>query len=263
MTILEEIISYKKREVLKQKKLFPYNYLEKSTFFKNKNKSLVEILKKSDSGIIAEHKRSSPSKKEINNNIPINKVIEGYDTAGVCGMSILTDKKFFSGSLKDLQEARNITELPILRKDFIIDIYQIVEAKAYGADLVLLIAAALSNKEIKVFSDFAKKLDLEVLLEIHSINELKNSLTPSIDIVGVNNRNLKTFEVDINISKKLSDQIPKDFIKISESGINKPSSVVELKKYGYKGFLVGENFMKTNDPGKSASKFIKKIKNEN
>ena len=178
-------------------------------------------------------------------------------------MSILTDKKFFSGSLKDLKEARNITKLPILRKDFIIDIYQIVEAKAYGADLILLIAAALSNKEIKVFSDFAKKLNLEVLLEIHSINELKNSLTTSIDIVGVNNRNLKTFEVDINISKELSDQIPNDFIKISESGINKPSSVVELKKYGYKGFLVGENFMKTNDPGESASRFIKKIENEN
>ena len=119
------------------------------------------------------------------------------------------------------------------------------------------------NKEIKVFSDFAKKLNLEVLLEIHSINELKNSLTPSIDIVGVNNRNIKTFEVDINISKELSDQIPNDFIKISESGINKPSSVVELKKYGYKGFLVGENFMKTNDPGESASRFIKKIENEN
>ena len=260
MTILEEIISYKKREVLKQKKLFPYNYLEKSTFFKNPSKSLVKILKKSDSGIIAEHKRSSPSKKEINNNIQINEVIKGYDKAGVCGMSILTDKKFFSGSLKDLKEARNITKLPILRKDFIIDIYQIVEAKAYGADLILLIAAALS---IKVFSDFAKKLNLEVLLEIHSINELKNSLTTSIDIVGVNNRNLKTFEVDINISKELSDQIPNDFIKISESGINKPSSVVELKKYGYKGFLVGENFMKTNDPGESASRFIKKIENEN
>lgn len=263
MTILEEIISYKRKEVLKQKQLFPYNYLEKSTFFKNKNTSLVKILKKSESGIIAEHKRSSPSKKEINNNILISKVIKGYNKAGVSGISILTDKKFFSGSLKDLKESRNMTKLPILRKDFIIDIYQIVEAKAYGADLVLLIAAVLSKKEIKVFSDFAKKLNLEVLLEIHNVHELEKSLTPSIDIIGVNNRNLKTFDVDVNISKELSDQIPKDFIKISESGINESSTVIELKKYGYKGFLVGEKFMKTNDPGKSASEFIKKIENEN
>ena len=263
MTILQEIVKNKRKEVLKQKQLFPYNHLEKSTFFKNKNNSLVKMLKKSKSGIIAEHKRSSPSKKVINNNVSINKAIEGYDKAGASGISILTDQKFFSGSLNDLQESRNLTKLPILRKDFIIDIYQIVEAKASGADVILLIAAILSKKEIMVFSDFAKRLNLEVLLEIHNIKELKKSLFPSIDIIGVNNRDLKTFEVDIDISKKLADQIPKDFIKISESGINKPSSVIELQKYGYKGFLVGENFMKTNDPGKSANKFIKKIENEN
>ena len=263
MKILDDIIRHKKKEVIKQKKLFPYTFLEKSSFFKNPTNSLVKRLIKSRSGIIAEHKRRSPSKPNINSNLSITEVIKGYENAGVCGISILTEKKYFGGLLEDLNLARKISKLPLLRKDFIIDLYQIVEAKANGADLILLIASVLTKKQIKVFSDFAKSLGLEVLLEIHSLNELEESTIPSIDIIGVNNRNLKTLEVNLDRSRELSDKIPKDFVKISESGISKVSSVIDLKKFGYQGFLVGENFMKTNDPGKSAREFIKNIEDEN
>ena len=262
MTILDNIIRHKKTEVAKQKKLCPYSYLEKSSFFKNPNNSLVKRLRTSKSGIIAEYKKRSPSKPEINSSASITEVTKGYETAGVCGISILTDRKYFGGSLKDLNLARKTTKLPVLRKDFIIDVYQIVEAKANGADLILLIASVLTKKQIKVFSDFAKSLGLEVLLEIHSLDELEESIVPSVDIVGVNNRNLKSFKVNLNTSRELSDKIPKDFVKISESGIDKASSVINLKDFGYQGFLVGENFMKTDNPGKSAREFIKNIEDE-
>ena len=147
----------------------------------------------------------------------------------------------------------------MLRKEFIIDPYQIIEAKAFGADVILLIAAILTRDEIKQFSKLAKDLDLDVLLEVHNEEELFKSLMHSLDMLGVNNRNLKTFEVSLNTSKHLSELIPSDFVKVSESGISSIDAIKDLQPYGYKGFLIGENFMKTDNPGLSASAFIKTL----
>ena len=262
MTILDRIIADKKNEISIRKKLFPISYFEKSPIFEKTTISLFANLKNSNSGIIAEHKRRSPSKQNINNSLSIIDVVKGYESSGACGISILTDGKYFGGSLEDLNIAKASSKLPILRKDFIISEYQIVEAKAHGADLILLIASILTRKEIKNLSIFAKSLSLEVLLEVHDINEINKAIMPSLDFLGVNNRNLKTFEVNLNTSRELADKIPDDFIKVSESGINNSQSIIDLKTYGYKGFLIGENFMKTKNPGKSATQFIKKIENE-
>ena len=159
----------------------------------------------------------------------------------------------------DLIAARAVTQFPLLRKEFIIDCYQILEAKAHGADVILLIAAVLNKNQIKELSEFAQSLGLEVLLEVHNVEELEKSIMPSLNLLGVNNRNLKTFEVSLETSKVLAEKIPDDFIKVSESGISDVESIKDLKEYGYKGFLIGENFMKTENPGASAVDFIKKL----
>jgi indole-3-glycerol phosphate synthase len=175
-------------------------------------------------------------------------------------MSILTNGKYFGGSLDDLILARASCQLPLLRKEFIIDSYQIIEAKSYGADAILLIAAILTKKEIKQFSELAKSLHLDVFLEVHNKEELQKSIIPSLDMIGVNNRNLKTFEVNLETSKQLSELIPNDFVKVSESGISSVNAIKELQLFGYKGFLIGENFMKTSNPGTSATEFINALK---
>ena len=259
MNILDKITADKRVEVNLRKSLIPISQLEKSALFKRDTISLANKIRISKSGIIAEHKRRSPSKQVINQNLNVQDVAQGYEIAGVCGMSVLTDGKFFGGSLDDLLIAKASCNLPLLRKEFIIDEYQILEAKAYGADVILLIAAILSRKEIKQFSELAKSLNLDVLLEVHNEEELQKSIMPSLDMLGVNNRNLKTFEVSLETSKALSEQIPNDFVKVSESGISSVEAIKELKPYGYQGFLIGENFMKTNNPGESAEKFIKEL----
>lgn len=259
MTILEKIIETKKNELEIVKKTIPIEELKKLPNFERKSISLVDRLKNSSHGIIAEHKRKSPSKSIINDSISINEIITGYNNANVCGISVLTDKDYFGGSLNDLRNARKLTNIPILRKEFIIDEYQIIEAKANGADVILLIAACLEKDQIKSFSSLAKEIGLEVLIEIHDENELKKCLTDTIDIIGVNNRNLKTFEVDINTSIKLSNMIPKKFTKISESGISNYNEIIKLRKYGFKGFLIGELFMKNNNPGKEVLNLIQNI----
>ena len=207
-----------------------------------------------------EHKRKSPSKSVINNGIKLEEVILGYDTANVSGISVLTNKKYFGGNTNDLLKARELTKIPIIRKEFIIDEFQILEAKACGADVILLIAACLDEKQIKNLSEFAKSLNLEVLIEIHNNQELEKCLLNSIDIIGVNNRNLKTFEVDIENSINLSEIIPENFVKISESGISSAKEISILRKHGFKGFLIGETFMKEKDPGKEVLKMINEIK---
>lgn len=259
MNILDHIIADKRKEVDLRKSLIPIAQLKQSVLFERDTISLVQKLKNSTSGIIAEHKRRSPSKSVINQNLNIFDVASGYENAGVCGMSVLTDGKYFGGSLDDLLLARASCQLPLLRKEFIIDTYQIMEAKAYGADVILLIAAILSTEQIKKFSELAKRLNLEVLLEIHNEEELQKSIMPTLDMIGVNNRNLKTFDVSLETSKHLSALIPEDFIKVSESGISTVAAIKELQPYGYKGFLIGENFMKTDNAGESAKAFIKKI----
>ena len=259
MTILEKIIETKKNELEIVKKTISIEELKKLPNFERKSISLVERLKNSSHGIIAEHKRKSPSKSIINDSISINEIITGYNNVNVCGISVLTDKDYFGGSLNDLRNARKLTNIPILRKEFIIDEYQIIEAKANGADVILLIAACLEKDQIKSFSSLAKEIGLEVLIEIHDENELKKCLTNNIDIIGVNNRNLKTFEVDINTSIKLSNMIPKKFTKISESGISNYNEIIKLRKYGFKGFLIGELFMKKYNPGKEVFNLIQNL----
>lgn len=259
MNILDKITLDKRKEVSLRKDLIPISQLEQSVLFERETVSLANKLRHSKSGIIAEHKRRSPSKSVINNGLNVQDVAVGYETAGVCGMSVLTDGKYFGGSLDDLLTARSSCDLPLLRKEFIIDEYQILEAKSYGADVVLLIAAILTRKEIKQFSELAKNLNMDVLLEVHNEEELQKSLIPSLDMLGVNNRNLKTFEVSLETSKALSKLIPDDFVKVSESGISSVNAIKDLQPYNYKGFLIGENFMKTDNPGLSAKQFIKDL----
>lgn len=259
MNILDQIVIDKRKEVDLRRSLIPTSQLEQSILFERDTVSLTKSLKNSASGIIAEHKRRSPSKSIINQNLNVFDVAQGYESAGVCGMSVLTDAKYFGGSLDDLLLAKASCNLPLLRKEFIIHPYQILEAKAYGADVILLIASILSKVEIKKLSELAKSLNLEVLLEIHNEEELHKSVMPSLDMIGVNNRNLKTFEVSLDTSKHLSKVIPDDFIKISESGISNIESIKELQHYGYQGFLIGENFMKTDNAGESAKLFIENL----
>lgn len=260
MNILDKIVADKRIEVTFRKQLIPVSQLEQSVLFERPTISLALKLKNSTTGIIAEHKRRSPSKSVINQNLNVFDVAKGYENAGVCGMSVLTDSKYFGGSLDDLLIARASCNLPLLRKEFTIDEYQILEAKAYGADVILLIAAILTKEEIRQFSELAKSLSLDVLLEVHNEEELHKSIMPSLDMFGVNNRNLKTFDVSLDTSKTLSQIMPNEFVKVSESGISSVDAIKELQPFGYKGFLIGENFMKTDDAGKSAAKFIKDLK---
>ena len=257
MNILDKIIFDKKNEVLLKKALIPISQLEKSVLFERKTISLRANLQKSTSGIIAEHKRRSPSKSEINYSFTVEEVTKGYENAGACGISVLTDGKYFGGSLDDLLLARASVQLPLIRKEFIIDSYQILEAKAFGADVILLIAAVLTRDQIYDLSTFAQKLGLEVLLEVHNQEELEKSIMPSLNMIGVNNRNLKTFDVSLDFSKQLAALIPNEFIKVSESGISSIEAIKELQPFGYQGFLIGEKFMKTKNAGNSAAEFIK------
>ena len=259
MNILDKIVADKFKEVQLKSSLIPVSQLEQSVLFERTTFSLASSLGTSKSGIIAEHKRRSPSKQTINQDTNVAQVAKGYQKAGVCGMSILTDIKYFGGSLEDLLLARASVDMPLLRKEFIIDEYQVLEAKAYGADVILLIAAVLTRKEIQTLSELAKSMGLEVLLEVHNQDELEKAIMPSLDMLGVNNRNLKTFEVNLETSKKLSSLIPDQFVKVSESGMSSIEAIKELTPYGYQGFLIGENFMKTPNPGKSASEFIKEL----
>ncbi|WP_178987749.1 indole-3-glycerol phosphate synthase TrpC [Winogradskyella schleiferi] len=259
MNILDKIVKDKHKEVKLKKELIPIEAYEQLPYFGMKTTSLSNKLRASNSGIIAEFKRKSPSKSIINDTSLVEDVAIGYENAGVCGMSILTDEIYFGGTMDDLINARESCSLPLLRKEFIIDEYQIIEAKAIGADAILLIAAILTKAEIKQFSELAKRLNLDVLLEVHNEDELHKSIMPSLDMLGVNNRNLKTFEVSLEISKELSTLIPDDFVKVSESGISSVEAIKELQPFGYQGFLIGENFMKTDNPGESAKQFIKSL----
>ncbi|QHI38726.1 Indole-3-glycerol phosphate synthase [Kordia antarctica] len=260
MTILDKIIADKYKEVALKKSIIPISQLESSVLFNRETSSLAKALRESDTGIIAEFKRRSPSKSVINQSASVQDVAKGYENAGVCGMSVLTDGKYFGGSLDDILLARASVQFPILRKEFIVDEYQIIEAKAHGADVILLIAAVLTRDEIKTLSETAKSLNLDVLLEVHNLEELQKSIMPSLDMLGVNNRNLKTFEVSTAISKELSTHIPNDFVKVSESGISSVKAIKDLKPFGYQGFLIGENFMKTENPGESALAFIEELR---
>jgi indole-3-glycerol phosphate synthase len=261
MNILDKIVEEKRREVALLKATVSTSTLRKSPFFERTCISLKQRLQSSEIGIIAEFKRQSPSKGIINNTSTIVDVVDDYEKAGANGISILTDRTFFGGKSEDIIAVRSKCTLPILRKDFIVDEYQLVEAKSMGADVVLLIASILNPEKTKALAMVAQSLGLEVLLEIREESEL-DRLNDAVDLVGVNNRNLKTFEVNIDQSVQLSALIPDQFLKISESGISVPSTISELKNYGYRGFLMGETFMKTTSPGTTCQSFIEQLKQQ-
>ncbi|MBW8334956.1 MAG: indole-3-glycerol phosphate synthase TrpC [Prolixibacteraceae bacterium] len=261
MTILDEINNHKRTEIAEAKSKVSLEQLKESPYFKRKTNSLkAALLADGASGVIAEFKTQSPSKGVINAEAEVSEVTAAYVAAGACGLSVLTDDRFFGGSFEDLAKARWANpKTPVLRKDFMLDPYQVYEAKAHGADVILLIAESLSKSLLLELTQTAKEIGLEVLVEVHSAEELEK-LNDMVDLVGVNNRNLKTFEVDINTSVRLSEQIPDQFAKISESGISDPESIAQLRAAGFKGFLIGETFMKTEDPGNACKEFIEKLK---
>jgi len=250
MTILDQIVAYKRVDVARRRVSVPQLVLEGRPAFNRQPLSACDAIRRPGSmGIIAEFKRKSPSRGVINARADVAETTQGYARAGAACLSVLTDDAFFGGSRKDLQTARlaNPTT-PILRKDFIVDPYQIIEAKALGADLILLIATCLSRKEVLILSRLAHDLGMEVLLEVHNEEELDRTLTDTVDIVGVNNRNLATFATSIDTSLELIRYIPNSFIRVAESGLHDAETIIMLRHAGYDAFLIGETFMKTIDP---------------
>ena len=255
MTILDTIIEVKHQEVAQGKKKFPPGYWQDQPFYTRQCISLVQRLREpSASGIIAEFKRKSPSKGFIHEHADVVNVTNAYTSNGASGLSILTDEQFFGGSTADLTAARNL-DIPILRKDFIIDTYQVDEAKAIGADLILLIAACLQKYQVEELAAYAHTLGLEVLLELHDESELDH-VCSTVDLVGINNRNLKDFTVDIDRSLRMAKVLGHDRPLIAESGIDDPSQVRLFREAGFEGFLIGEQFMKSPDPGKALHTFV-------
>lgn len=258
-TILDTIVEHKRMEVLKRKRKYAISDYASFPHYRRKANPVRSTEAAGDPGIIAEFKRKSPSKGPLNMEVDPVEVARGYDEAGVAAMSILTDRNFFGGSFRDLLNVRGACpELPLLRKDFIIDPYQVHEASAYGADIILLIAAVLDTEEVSGLAAEASSLGLEVLLEVHSADELV-SHQPSIRYVGVNNRDLRTFRVDTGRSMELIGQMPEGVVAVSESGISDPSEVRRLHENGFQLFLMGETFMKTADPGKACRSFIENL----
>ena len=259
MNILDKIIAHKQIEVANAKEKIPVDELMRSEFFNRPTFSLKQfLLDETKTGIIAEFKRRSPSKGIINDTADVAEVTAGYTLHGASCLSVLTDEHFFGGAASDLKKAR-INNIPILRKDFMIDEYQVIEARAMGADVILLIAACLTPARAKELAFFAKHLQMEVLLEIHTEEELQH-ICAETEIVGVNNRDLKTFTVDISRSVELSKKIPADKIKIAESGISDVETICILRRAGFKGFLIGENFMKQPDPTIAFASFVQQLK---
>lgn len=261
MTILDQIVERKKQEVADAIAQVSLEELTNYPLFSRSCFSLRDsIFHPERTGIIAEYKRASPSKGLINGTSSVEEVVLGYQQAGASAISVLTDTDYFQGSLEDLTKAREVLHIPLLRKDFIVDKYQIAEAKAYGADIILLIAAYLSTQEVADFSSYAKSLGLNVLLEVHNEEELIHNIFPTIDAIGVNNRNLKDFSVSLEHSYDLVDKIPNTYIKVSESGISDPNTIIDLRNKGFQGFLIGENFMKTSNPSEAIEDFVKQLK---
>lgn len=255
MNILEKIIAHKRVEVAQRKREVTVAELERHGLFKKLPLSLKQFIKdETKTGIIAEFKRASPSKGIINNTAAVAEVTTAYAAYGASGISVLTDEAFFKGSLADLDAAVN-NNVPVLRKDFIIDAYQIIEAKAHGASVILLIAACLSPADVKVLARTAKDLSLEVLLELHDEAELDH-VCDDVDLVGINNRNLKTFSVDLEQSIRLAGKLDGAFLKIAESGISSAENMQYLKSHGFDGFLIGEHFMKEANPGEAFKNFV-------
>jgi indole-3-glycerol phosphate synthase len=260
MDILEKIIARKRKEVDERQRLYPLELLKKSIHFNAPCVSLKQyVLRPDKTGIIAEFKRRSPSKGDINPYAEVEKISIGYMQAGASALSVLTDETFFGGSNADLETARKFNYCPVLRKDFIIDEYQVYEAKSIGADAILLIAAVLSQEEIIQLTRLAHQLGMEVLLEFYAEKELQK-YTPEADLTGINNRNLKDFTVNFDHAIQMARQLPAQSIKIAESGMRKPEDVLLLKKWGFDGFLIGELFMRAVAPENACRDFIRNLR---
>lgn len=262
-TILDTIIAVKRREVEKFKPLSSIERFERDGFFwQIRNRSLVQsLLLPGSTGIIAEFKRKSPSKGWFKTKeLEVEPVVAAYNKSAA-GISVLTDDEFFGGDMDDLIQTKVVTDVPVLRKDFIIDKWQIAEAKAFGADVILLIAACLTPAEVKEFAAYSNSIGLESILEVHNEEELGHCCD-EVSMVGVNNRNLKTFEVDINTSLELIRHIPAGKPAIAESGISTPAAIVTLRQAGFRGFLIGERFMKEEQPGKAFEQFVGNLNEE-
>ncbi|MBC7921932.1 MAG: indole-3-glycerol phosphate synthase TrpC [Ferruginibacter sp.] len=263
MNILDEIIAHKRTEVAERKELYPTKLLETSVYFPTQPVSLKKYLLRSDkSGIIAEIKRKSPSKGDLNRYVSVERTSIGYMQAGASALSVLTDARFFGGKNEDLTTARKFNFCPILCKDFTVDEYQVIEAKSIGADAILLIAAVLEPEEINRLAQTARSLGLEVLLEVHDRQELARSLSPHVDLVGVNNRNLKDFSTSVETSAELAELIPAGFVKVSESGISGAQTIWRLRELGYRGFLIGETFLKHSRPEKACAALVEELRRE-
>lgn len=255
MNILEQILATKYSEVENRKKQISAGQLLEMVYARRKRLSMRQALESSSYGIIAEFKRKSPSKGFIHQEADVAEVVSSYAANGAAACSILTDSLYFGGKPEDLMQARAVVDIPLLRKDFIIDTYQLAEAAAWGADVVLLIAAALTPGQCCELAAAAHELGLEVLLEVHQQNEL-DRICEQVDMVGINNRNLATFVTDIYTSFELVKQIPATYLKVSESGIHSVDTVMALRESGFRGFLIGESFMKEVQPGIALKKFI-------
>jgi len=258
MTILDKIVADKRLEVSSRREAVPFDHLKSMATGMPKGLSLKKALETSQTGIISEFKRKSPSKGFIHPGADVVSVVSAYQAGGCTGVSVLTDELYFGGTVGDFRNARQVLDCPMLRKDFMIDPYQIYESKVLGADVILLIASALTLDEAYDMGELAHDLGMEVLLEVHNEAELEY-ISRFTDMVGVNNRNLSTFATDVQVSFDLANKIPSEFIRISESGLSDPATVKSLREAGYKGFLMGENFMKNDDPGAALSAFIRKL----
>ena len=256
--ILTEIIANKRFEIDLQKQTISLDQLQENLVDSKHHRSMKQALASSSTGIISEFKRRSPSKGWIKKDAKPEKIIPAYVEAGAAAISILTDEKFFGGSLKDIRTVNPLINIPILRKDFIIDEYQLYQAEIVGADAVLLIAAVLSKETCRLLKRKAHELGLEVLLEIHNDSEL-SYVEDDIDMIGINNRNLGTFTTNVENSFNLVAQLPKNTVLVSESGISNPDTVKHLRSVGFRGFLIGETFMKTEQPAETLKNFLKEL----
>jgi indole-3-glycerol phosphate synthase len=260
MSILAQIVSDQRKEIALKKAVVSQAQLQAMPLYERQTISFSNRIKNTPLGIVAEHKRRSPSKPKIKLQSRAAEVAAEYEKAGVAAMSVLTNGQYFGGSLEDLLLARATCNLPLLRKEFIVDTYQIYEAKAFGADAILLIAACLKTEDTEQLAKTAKDIGLDVLLEVHNLEELEQAPLRYVDVVGVNNRNLKDFSVDLNTSLTLAAHIPSGKVKISESGISSYDAIEKLKQAGFDGFLMGEHFMLQDSPGRAAKKFIQNFR---
>ncbi len=260
MNILETIKKAKIEEIKSLKSQYSISDFEKSIYFgKSLNSMKTAIINSESGGIISEFKRKSPAKGNINLAADVIKTTTGYAKAGVAGISVLTDTTFFGAEKNDFELARLHNKTPLLRKDFIVDEFQILQSKAMGADVILLIAKILSKNEIVAFCKLAHELNMEVFFETQNEQEILENLELEYDFIGINNRNLNSFEVSIENSIKLANLLPKESIKIAESGIDSLQSIQLLKQNGFDGFLIGEYFMKELLPELKCAELISKI----